>query len=455
MENLVPATATHISRALRHAADRLGELPELRETADLIRSAADDVLLPPLVVVLGAFNAGKSTLLNALLQRPLLAMHVLPSTAVVTLLRAPRLGKPAIQAFKEGRHAWFGDMDSLSQISAEGDSSLAPLRESWSHIEVGVDAAILERATLVDTPGLNSIIESHTLGTQRFLKRARVAVWVTSALQPMSKSDLEQIQRLPERCKLLIALNQTDELDPDEDPIEAICQRVDRLISRPKQVVPISAKMALESFRASDQDMLRRSNRGALLAALEGQLADLVDGNADGYAIYVAFEEWRKVLKASAAKRLVIVRELDSLNTRNGALESEFALLRSAAERFSGTGNAVAAVLLAKDCFFEHLPIEIRSTLKEAADSTLSIVSLEEEMRFKWDSWELRQSHSMSSELACMRPRLNTKTPASSAPNLFYLRAKGRSWIERGGSSINAVVSWNGTSVLFGRSNRA
>ncbi|MDT7813834.1 MAG: hypothetical protein QOJ42_3750, partial [Acidobacteriaceae bacterium] len=50
----------------------------------------------------------------------------------------------------------------LASLSAEGYAAAADIRRSLSYIEVPLELPLLDKVTLVDTPGLNSPNEAHT-----------------------------------------------------------------------------------------------------------------------------------------------------------------------------------------------------------------------------------------------------------------------------------------------------
>jgi hypothetical protein len=204
------------------------------------------------------------------------------------MLRRPAEGVPQVRGFAEGRVVHDGPLESLASISAEGGSSFSRLRSSLSHLEVGLDLPLLERFTLIDTPGLNSPIQAHTRATEAFTARAKVVIWVTSCLQPLSKFERAQIESLPPDIRLLVVVNHIDQLDPAEDSVEQVCKRIDRNLHRSDmKVIGLSAKLALEGI-------LRDENRdfaGDSWATFNRLLDECVKGEAQSQLSEARFEK--------------------------------------------------------------------------------------------------------------------------------------------------------------------
>jgi len=142
--------------------DRLGQMRDALFHADH----------PFLIVLVGPFNSGKSSIINALLGEPdLLTIGPVPTTDKITILR------------------WGEQTQRLSGGNG-ADTLLYP-------------APLLQKVSLVDTPGLESIFQKHEQITRQFLHNADVVLVVMLATQAMTASNLEYIQQLKEYGKNL------------------------------------------------------------------------------------------------------------------------------------------------------------------------------------------------------------------------------------------------------------
>jgi len=171
--------ADEVRTLLAEAIEHLGRLG--RDARDL-KQALRDLEGPFLLVVAGEFNSGKSSLLNALLGQPLLKEGVTPTTDRIQLLA-------------------YGE-----QIAEE------PLGPDAALIRL--PAPLLKTVRLVDTPGTNAVIERHQILTERFLPRADLLLFVTSADRPFTESERRFLALVKGFNKpLALVVNKIDLLD--------------------------------------------------------------------------------------------------------------------------------------------------------------------------------------------------------------------------------------------------
>jgi hypothetical protein len=126
-----------------------------------------------LVPVIGAFSAGKSSLLNALLGQEILPVGIAPETELATELRySPEPYLLAVHI--DGREERL-PVDALRGINSRA--------KELSHLQLYIDSHALKRLAplvLVDMPGYGSSLESHNKAISFYLPRGVHFVVVTS-----------------------------------------------------------------------------------------------------------------------------------------------------------------------------------------------------------------------------------------------------------------------------------
>jgi GTPase SAR1 family protein len=288
--------------AARKAAIRevFSSLADLAAAAGLQSTAHDirQVRIPKLeqgrfsLVVLGEFNHGKSTLINALLAlrdpwsadasptqpatEPFLPVGITPTTAVLTLIRhGERAAAEAV--FEDGRHQAIDPgklVDWLTVAGAQptnesrgepaGSAGGAPSREglgtlpgfpcesrqSLSHVEIEHPAPFLrEQVTVVDTPGVNDINEQRADITYGYVPRADAALFLLDATQILTASERRFLEeRILRSCRdrLVFVVSKADLLNQAEleEATQFARRHLSGLLSAPA-VFPVSAKLAL------------------------------------------------------------------------------------------------------------------------------------------------------------------------------------------------------------------
>ena len=177
---------------------------------------------PFTLVILGDFKRGKSTIINALLGRPLAPVNVAPETYTINEIS---YGSPSINAvLKNGERMLL----QKHEITRESLEKLMPTLESpIDHLDIRDTAEILKEIRIVDTPGLSDIEDLDDQVTQ-YLMNADAIIYVASALLPFSESEqlylASHIQ--PQRFGMLYVLvNMLDALSSRED-VDKIMARI-------------------------------------------------------------------------------------------------------------------------------------------------------------------------------------------------------------------------------------
>jgi small GTP-binding protein len=258
----------------------LADLAAAADAAGLPWVARDvrDTRLPKLdderfsVVVLGEFNHGKSTFINALLGTPLLPTGITPTTALLahvthgaraTATAVTENGdRAAIDAAALADHL---TVDGLAKAETKPDGNGTGKGKAGGkakkpigaihHIEITHPSPLLaNQLTIVDTPGVNDINEQRADITYGYLPRADAAVFLLDATQILTASErqfLEERILRSTRDRLIFVVAKADLLDEAElaETLRFARQHLTPIVPEPA-IFPVSAKRALAGDRA-------------------------------------------------------------------------------------------------------------------------------------------------------------------------------------------------------------
>ncbi|MVN88171.1 Dynamin family protein [Deinococcus sp. HMF7620] len=157
------------------------------EVTEHARQALQNLDEAFLLVVVGEFNAGKSSFVNALLGASVLPEGVTPTTDRIYVL-----------------------------VNGERPGRVEPTRDPFvSRLTYPLPS--LEGVALVDTPGTNAIIRQHQALTEGFLPRADLVLFLTSADRPFTESE-RQFLSLAARWgrQVIMVVNKADLLETPE-----------------------------------------------------------------------------------------------------------------------------------------------------------------------------------------------------------------------------------------------
>ncbi len=166
------------------------------------------------LVVLGEFKRGKSTLINALLDRDVLPTGVVPLTSVVTAIAAGERDRLLVRYADGSEHE--SAIADVGNFVTEAGNPRNRLGVKLARLELGHEL-LRDGIELIDTPGIGSIHAHNTEVARGFLPQVDAAVCVLDAGQPLSDAErelfLDAARRVP---RLLIVVNKLDHLDDDE-----------------------------------------------------------------------------------------------------------------------------------------------------------------------------------------------------------------------------------------------
>jgi GTP-binding protein EngB required for normal cell division len=271
------AESGELRPVLAELAEVAGQLVQLEALSE-VEAMAVDLERPLRVAIVGEFNAGKSSFINALLGEPVAPVGVLPTTATLnTLVWAPdrfaRIERSS-PAFGPDRVISHGELKStlagLDPASVAKVTLYAPLEP-------------LRRIEILDTPGFNASDAAHAETARRAFKETHAAIWLCDATQPLKESERAVLAEIQDAgLPLVVLVNKVDRLDPEKpEQLAAALEHVQSGLSAAGlsvEAAPIafSARLAL-SARTGDSSALSRSGWSEVESLLERVLVDRSD----------------------------------------------------------------------------------------------------------------------------------------------------------------------------------
>jgi cellulose synthase operon protein C len=258
-----PAAWPRLLARLDALARALGDLESVSAIAEL----SAERTRPLRLAIVGEFNAGKSTFINALIGADVAPTGVLPTTATLHHLRwAP---DPFARIFFVPPHEPPERIVALGDLRATVRSlDAATIRR----VEILMPLAFLVRVEILDTPGFNAPNARHAHVARSACEEADAAIWLLDATQPMKQSEravLEEATRAGIPVQILV--NKADRLGPGD--LARVMSSVDDALAGAHleswaPPLPLSAKRALAG-KLGDAQALEESRWGAIQAMLE------------------------------------------------------------------------------------------------------------------------------------------------------------------------------------------
>lgn len=301
--------------ALSDVAEKVGA-KSLRERVerDLVKKLEEDRFH---LVVVGEFNHGKSSFVNALLGETALAVGVTPTTAAIHHLRYSETPEAHVVYSSGKRESLaFGDVKKFAVGGGESTDKV-------DFLEIGYPAPILkERILLVDTPGVNDLSLQRSDITYSYIPRADAVLFLLDAGQILKESErifLQDKLLKASRDKIVFVITKWDILSADEqkEALDYARTQLKNLVKDPL-VFPISAETALAGKMAESGMPELLAHLTTFLAEERGRI--LLD-NALGEGLSVA----ALLGKGVDARRRAASMKTEELLRRIAMLEQDLA----------------------------------------------------------------------------------------------------------------------------------
>ncbi|KAJ8543169.1 hypothetical protein K7X08_005692 [Anisodus acutangulus] len=224
---------------LRETINVIVKAAPMMEEISLLKDAVSQLDEPFLLVIVGEFNSGKSTFINALLGKKYLKDGVVPTTNEITFLR-------------------YSDVDEPQRCERHPDGQYVCY----------LPASVLKEMIIVDTPGTNVILQRQQRLTEEFVPRADLLLFVMSADRPLTESEVSFLRYTQQWSKRVVfVLNKSDIYQNKgelEEAIAFIKENTRKLLNTESiTLYPVSARLALESKLSTFDGALSQNNESS------------------------------------------------------------------------------------------------------------------------------------------------------------------------------------------------
>ncbi len=268
-----PGDWTAILTRLDKHARALSALDSIAKIAELAVERSRPVRL----AIVGEFNAGKSTFINAVIGADIAPTGVLPTTATLHHLRYAPDPFARIQF-----HPGAPD-DVRERIVPQTELRAALKATDAAHVrrvEILMPLASLTRVEILDTPGFNAPDVRHTEAARAAFEEADAALWLLDAAQPLKQSErliLEEANTT--KLPVQILVNKADRLNAND--LETVMHTVDEALTDTglhswSAPIALSARLALLG-KLGDEAAMQKSGWSHVQTLLDEQIVGRSD----------------------------------------------------------------------------------------------------------------------------------------------------------------------------------
>jgi ribosome biogenesis GTPase A len=350
------------------------KLADLAEASGMTSTARDirDERLPKLenerfsLVVLGEFNHGKSTFINALLGKSILPVGITPTTAALAHLRHGDSARAEIVRESGAREPLsLDDLETWLTVEGEAGRKDKP-SDPLAYVDIRLPAPFLNSGvTVVDTPGVNDINQQRADITYGYIPRADAVLFLLDAGQVLTASErqfLEERILRSSRDRLVFVVTKADLLDGPElaEAMEFARRHLESIVPE-APLYAVSAKRALAGDAAGGAMQPLIDHLRVTLGAERRQLIyDHALADAGRVASFLG--------QSLAMRRRSLELPVDDLEQRVGRARERLRVGRRALDHAAETIRAETAALKARvrqdlaaftEAFAEALPPQI------------------------------------------------------------------------------------------------
>lgn len=245
-------TTPGVIELMTEAADALRREGQLRIADDLLRKRAVQPRRP-VIVIAGAPNSGKASLVNALLRRRDLlpaGAHVVTSAPISLFYTDPE--RAAIVRYGEHSVVAVDVATALDLATVQGNPHNP---ENVRAVQLGVTCPLLERVAIIDAPSVGGLASGYADLTLQSLRFADALLFLTEAGPESAADEIEFLRRaVASTDTIIVAMTKIDAHDDWQAVRDAkaakLIEQVPRLANCP--FVAVDSQLALSALDVDD-----------------------------------------------------------------------------------------------------------------------------------------------------------------------------------------------------------
>lgn len=284
---------------------RLGMDSEAEDAQKLENLVANETFK---ILVIGEFNVGKSTFINALIGTQVLPDKAVPATAFINVLKYGDEKKARLHYTNEEKKPKDILVEELPKYvlikstGTEKDAQSEIRNSIFSHAEIWWPLELLRdnRVEIIDSPGLNENKAREDI-TMDYLKKVDAVLFIMSAVRfGPAQTEMDSIKALEsaEHRDLFFVVNQWDMLRPrqQEEVRTKALNTLPELTGRKKDIYFVSALDALEGRIGKDAELEQKSG----FKDFEAELHQFLAQERGKIKMLRSARELRRIIQSSA-----------------------------------------------------------------------------------------------------------------------------------------------------------
>ncbi len=317
------------------------------------------------LAVLGQFNRGKSTFINALLGTSILPVSVLPITSVPTEIRYGATTRCTVR-FEHDRpeESAKSSVESIRELLIRyvAEENNPGNSKGVSRVIVECDSRLLHHGTvLIDTPGFGSTHRHNTKTSLELLTNCDAAIFLLSADLPITEIEVDFLRQVQTQVpEIFFVFNKVDLLSKEE--IDQTISFVHGVLSSELQYDRTIPFFTVSAIAAAKKDADETTRKKSGVDNVERHIIDFIR-NEKYFALSGAID---KKLRYAVTQlySLLDSRHKELIEPRETALEERAKLTNAEKEVSDQLKKELRLLEIEADALFDHLT-KRGSSLKE------------------------------------------------------------------------------------------